>query len=109
MGFLGLLHMEVFSQRLDQEYGAEAILTAPSVTYKIRLKPSKKLIKEDALEITVNNPAHFPEKVLIHECFEPMVIGKLIFFFFCLLFKIVFLRYHYNTRQIFGANNVALH
>jgi translation elongation factor EF-4 len=34
LGFLGLLHMEVFSQRLEQEYDAQAIITAPSVTYK---------------------------------------------------------------------------
>ena len=34
VGFLGLLHMEVFNQRLEQEYGALAIVTAPSVTYK---------------------------------------------------------------------------
>lgn len=33
-GFLGLLHMEVFSQRLKQEYGADVISTAPSVTYR---------------------------------------------------------------------------
>lgn len=70
--------MEVFSQRLDQEYGAETILTAPSVTYKIRLKPTKKLVKEDALEIFVNNPAHFPEYIHIEECFEPMVNGNLV-------------------------------
>jgi translation elongation factor EF-4 len=34
LGFLGLLHMEVFSQRLEQEYGAEVIITVPSVPYK---------------------------------------------------------------------------
>lgn len=34
LGFLGLLHLEVFNQRLDQEYDAQAIMTAPSVTYK---------------------------------------------------------------------------
>lgn len=34
LGFLGLLHMEVFNQRLDQEYDAQTIMTAPSVTYK---------------------------------------------------------------------------
>jgi translation elongation factor EF-4 len=34
LGFLGLLHMEVFNQRLEQEYDAQAIITAPSVTYK---------------------------------------------------------------------------
>lgn len=82
LGFLGLLHMEVFSQRLDQEYGAETILTAPSVTYKIRLKPTKKLVKEDALEILINNPAHFPDHVTIEECFEPMVNGNISHRFF---------------------------
>jgi len=34
LGFLGLLHMEVFNQRLEQEYDAQAIITAPSVTFK---------------------------------------------------------------------------
>lgn len=34
LGFLGLLHMEVFSQRLAQEFGTETIATAPSVRYK---------------------------------------------------------------------------
>lgn len=80
LGFLGLLHMEVFCQRLDQEYGAESIVTAPSVTYKIRLLPSKKLVKENKLEILVNNPAHFPNCVQIEKCFEPMVVGKYKFF-----------------------------
>lgn len=36
VGFLGLLHLDVFTQRLLQEYKAEAILTAPSVPYKIK-------------------------------------------------------------------------
>lgn len=34
LGFLGLLHLDVFNQRLELEYNAEAILTVPSVTYK---------------------------------------------------------------------------
>lgn len=34
VGFLGLLHLEVFNQRLEQEYGAETVMTAPSVPYK---------------------------------------------------------------------------
>lgn len=35
LGFLGLLHMEVFCQRLQQEHSADPIITAPSVTYKV--------------------------------------------------------------------------
>ena len=36
-GFLGLLHMDVFKQRLEQEYNVTVIATAPSVLYKVKL------------------------------------------------------------------------
>lgn len=35
LGFLGLLHMDVFNQRLEQEHGAQVITTTPSVPYKV--------------------------------------------------------------------------
>lgn len=35
--YLGLLHMEVFHQRLDQEYGASIITTTPTVPYSLKL------------------------------------------------------------------------
>lgn len=44
LGFLGLLHMEVFNQRLEQEYNASVIVTSPTVPYKAVLA-SAKLIK----------------------------------------------------------------
>uniref|UniRef100_A0A286XEJ1 GTP binding elongation factor GUF1 n=1 Tax=Cavia porcellus TaxID=10141 RepID=A0A286XEJ1_CAVPO len=44
LGFLGLLHMEVFNQRLEQEYNTSVILTTPTVPYKAILS-SAKLIK----------------------------------------------------------------
>lgn len=47
LGFLGLLHMEVFNQRLEQEYNASVIVTAPTVPYKAVLS-SAKLIKVKA-------------------------------------------------------------
>ena len=34
--YLGLLHMEVFHQRLDQEYGANIITTTPTVPYTLQ-------------------------------------------------------------------------
>ena len=37
LGFLGLLHLEVFSQRLEEEYSAEVLVTTPSVPYKVRI------------------------------------------------------------------------
>lgn len=33
-GFLGLLHMEVFMQRMEQEFAINVLATAPSVPYK---------------------------------------------------------------------------
>lgn len=75
LGFLGLLHLEVFSQRLQQEYGTEPILTAPSVTYKIKLKNP---VKNKENIINVNNPAYFPEQIKIEETFEPLVLGTII-------------------------------
>lgn len=41
VGFQGLLHVEVFQQRLQDEYGIEAIVTPPKVPYKITYLPSK--------------------------------------------------------------------
>lgn len=68
--------MEVFTQRLEQEYSADAIITSPSVTYKIKLKPTKQILKEGRDTVFINNPAHFPDTVKIEETFEPMVVGK---------------------------------
>ncbi|XP_049742255.1 translation factor GUF1, mitochondrial isoform X3 [Elephas maximus indicus] len=78
LGFLGLLHMEVFNQRLEQEYNASVILTTPTVPYKAVLS-SAKLIKEyREKEITIINPAQFPEKSKVTEYLEPVVLGTVI-------------------------------
>ncbi|XP_077434642.1 translation factor Guf1, mitochondrial isoform X2 [Vanacampus margaritifer] len=78
LGFLGLLHMEVFNQRLEQEYNASVIITAPTVPYKAVLS-SPKLIKEHGKEeITVVNPALFPDRSVVSEYLEPMVLGTIL-------------------------------
>lgn len=78
LGFLGLLHMEVFCQRLQQEHDIESIVTAPSVTYKIVLGNAKliKTFNKDTLYIS--NPSHFPEPPMIDTYFEPFVLGTII-------------------------------
>ncbi|XP_053559974.1 translation factor GUF1, mitochondrial isoform X2 [Bombina bombina] len=78
LGFLGLLHLEVFNQRLEQEYNASVIMTAPTVPYRAVLS-SQKMIKEYGEEvITIVNPAEFPDKCHISEYLEPMVQGTII-------------------------------
>lgn len=64
-GFLGLLHMDVFKQRLEQEYGQAIIITVPSVLYKIKLTNGE--IHD------IENPSEFPEQNYIDEIFEPIM------------------------------------
>ncbi|XP_050667185.1 translation factor GUF1 homolog, mitochondrial isoform X2 [Leptidea sinapis] len=78
VGFLGLLHLDVFTQRLLQEYKAEAILTAPSVPYKVKLRGSKLIRQHRSDEIIITNPLQLPEPQNIVEYYEPLVIGTII-------------------------------
>lgn len=69
-GFLGLLHMDVFKQRLEQEYDVAIIITAPSVRYKLLLTNGK--------TIEVENPADFPERNYIDTVYEPIIDATII-------------------------------
>src|SRR5579859_4135253 len=70
-GFLGLLHMDVFKQRLEQEYNMSVIVTSPSVLYKIKLQHTGEIID-------VENPSEFPEPNKIEEILEPMIDATII-------------------------------
>ncbi|WP_254677951.1 translation elongation factor 4 [Agrococcus sp. SGAir0287] len=63
-GFLGLLHLEIISERLQREFGLDLIATAPSVVYEVRT--------EDRKVVTVTNPSEFPEGK-IDAVVEPVV------------------------------------
>ncbi|CAG7629192.1 unnamed protein product [Allacma fusca] len=77
LGFLGVLHMDVFNQRLEQEYGTQVVLTAPSVPFKIKLKNIKSIKKTGDI-LMVNNPEKMPNVQHIEESFEPLVTGTII-------------------------------
>ena len=64
-GFLGLLHMEIITERIDREFNVEIINTAPSVIYEIVLT--------DGDIIYIDNPSDFPPRVKIKEIKEPFV------------------------------------
>ena len=59
IGFLGLLHMDVFNQRLEQEFNANVIVTVPSVPYKAIMKDTKAIrqLYGPNEEITIYNPS----------------------------------------------------
>ncbi|MBG6054444.1 GTP-binding protein LepA [Salinibacterium sp. CAN_S4] len=64
-GFLGLLHLEIVTERLEREFGLDLISTAPSVTYEV--------MTEDKKQFTVTNPSEFPSGTKIAHVSEPMV------------------------------------
>jgi elongation factor 4 len=70
-GFLGLLHMDVFIERLSQEYNLDVIATAPSVLYKIQLE------HEDVTR-NIENPSDFPAPNLITTIYEPIIDATII-------------------------------
>ncbi len=70
-GFLGLLHMDVFKQRLEQEYNLSVIATAPSVRYQLKLKHGDDLV-------TIESPSDFPEAHEIETIFEPIIKATVI-------------------------------
>jgi GTP-binding protein LepA len=51
-GFLGLLHLEIVTERLEREFGLDLITTAPSVIYDVTT--------EDGKNVTVTNPSEYP-------------------------------------------------
>jgi len=77
LGFLGVLHMEVFTQRLEQEFNAQVLVTAPSVPYHITLKDKQKR-SEAGETIIVSNPSDWQDKRFAIEYLEPTVIGTII-------------------------------
>ena len=64
-GFLGLLHMEIISERLNREFNLSLINTVPSVLYKIHLR--------DGTVMDLENPADMPDVTKIESIEEPWV------------------------------------
>jgi len=52
-GFLGLLHLEIITERLSREFGLDLITTAPSVTYRVTTDTGE--------IVTVTNPSEYPD------------------------------------------------
>jgi GTP-binding protein LepA len=68
-GFLGLLHLEIITERLDREFNLELIATAPSVIYQIHLT--------DGTMMEMHNPADMPDPVRIDRIDEPWITSTI--------------------------------
>ena len=69
-GFLGTLHMEIVSERLNREYGINLITTAPTVAYKI--------INKEGNEVRIESPSSLPEPNKINEIMEPIARANIL-------------------------------
>lgn len=64
-GFLGLLHLEIITERLEREFNLDIITTAPSVSYNV--------YKTNGEMLEVSNPSNLPPTVEIDRIEEPIV------------------------------------
>ena len=69
-GFLGLLHMEIFQERIEREFNLDIITTSPSVIYKV--------YKTNGEVIDITNPTNLPEMTEIDYMEEPVVKAQII-------------------------------
>ena len=68
-GFLGLLHLEIISERLEREFNLDVITTMPSVTYRVFNR------KGEMVEIS--NPSDMPEPDSIEHIEEPYIKAEI--------------------------------
>lgn len=65
-GFLGMLHLEIITERLRREFNLELIVTLPSITYEVELTNSERVM--------VYSPHKFPEHGKVKAVREPWAI-----------------------------------
>ncbi len=69
-GFLGMLHLEIITERIKREFSIDIIITTPSITYIVETKKKETL--------TVYSPHMFPNDGLFEKVYEPWVSAQII-------------------------------
>tara|TARA_Y100001970_G_scaffold270362_1_gene364154 strand:+ start:4408 stop:6213 length:1806 start_codon:yes stop_codon:yes gene_type:complete len=69
-GFLGLLHLEIITERLEREFDINLITTTPGVVYKVHLNNEK--------IVELQNPSSLPDPTLIKYIEEPWIKATII-------------------------------
>ncbi len=69
-GFLGMLHLEIITERLKREFNLDLVITTPSITYEVTTKQGK--VEK------IYSPYFFPEDGNIESVHEPWVKVKII-------------------------------
>ena len=69
-GFLGLLHLEIITERLEREFDINLLTTTPGVVYKVHLNDGKIL--------ELQNPSNLPDPTFIKFIEEPWIRATII-------------------------------
>ena len=69
-GFLGTLHMEIISERLNREYGMDLIATAPTVAYEVT--------GTDGVTQRIENPSALPDYSKVKSIQEPIARANIL-------------------------------
>ena len=69
-GFLGLLHLEIVTERLEREFGLNLLTTTPGVVYKVHLN------KGDVIDL--QNPSSLPDPTHIKFIEEPWIKATIV-------------------------------
>ena len=69
-GFLGLLHLEIITERLEREFDINLLTTTPGVVYKVYLNNDEM--------IDLQNPSNLPDPTLIKYIEEPWIKATII-------------------------------
>ena len=70
VGFLGMLHLEIITERLRREFNLPLVITLPSITYRV--------IYKNGDEENIYTPSFFPESYLVSSVWEPWVKATII-------------------------------
>ena len=70
-GFLGMLHLEIITERLRREFDLDLVVTTPTITYEVTYARTKKT------EI-IYSPALFPDDGMMSSVREPWIAGSII-------------------------------
>ncbi|MDC0449517.1 translation elongation factor 4 [Pelagibacteraceae bacterium] len=69
-GFLGLLHLEITTERLEREFDVNLITTTPGVIYKVHK------VKGEIIDL--QNPSNMPDPTYIEKIEEPWIKATII-------------------------------
>lgn len=69
-GFLGMLHLEIITERLRREFSLELVVTSPSITYEVTRKNGETEL--------IYTPIHFPDHGDVLKVREPWIMTTII-------------------------------